>query len=335
VNDQGGKTNTGHHRLPIIAALVIGIGLMLAPVAFQMFSRAPLGGDMIDDFGPYMSTEQVELFRGYLVTVDEANAESLALQADLVAAGAITADDDAALVAVKQLNGSWAGINSDMTDLIDRMENNIGNYEAVAALPKFDLFPWFFLLPGLIIATLSASILWAQRSEGQPRRRLWALLAVGIAVLLAPAMFQMFSRAPQGRDMIDDFRPMMTRERVQNVQGYFITMGAAEGQLRTQALQLAEDAGISAEELPAINEFSSEWPTIVVEFNPMVATMSDNVDNFAAVDALPPFNLFPWFFVVPGVLVAGLAAFSLRRRPDEHDVTTSESTMTDTQGDIS
>jgi len=325
VNDQGGKTNTGPHRLPIIAALIIGIGLMLAPVAFQMFSRAPLGGDMIDDFEPYMTTEQVELFRGYLVTVDEANAESLELQADLVSAGVVAATDDSTLVAVKQLNGSWAGINTDMTDLIDRMENNIGNYEAVAALPTFDLFPWFFLLPGLIIATLSASILWAQRSGGQPRRRLWALLAVGIAVLLAPAMFQMFSRAPQGRDMIDDFRPMMTRERVQNVQGYFITMGAAEGQLRTQAVQLAEEAGISAEELPAINEFSSEWPTIVVEFNPMVATMSDNVDNFAAVDALPPFNLFPWFFVVPGVLVAGLAGFSLRRRPDEHDVITSDS----------
>jgi hypothetical protein len=333
VNDQNGKKNTGPHRLPIIAALIIGIGLMLAPAAFQMFSRAPLGGDMIDDFGPYMSTEQVELFRGYLVTVDEANAESVALQTDLVAAGAITAADDAALVAVKQLNGSWAGINTDLTDLIDRMGNNIGNYEAVAALPTFDLFPWFFLLPGLIIATLSASILWAQRSGGRPRRRLWALLAVGIAVLLAPAMFQMFSRAPQGRDMIDDFRPMMTRERVQNVQGYFITMGAAEGQLRTQAMQLAEDAGISAEELPAINEFSSEWPTIVVEFNPMVATMSDNVDNFAAVDALPPFNLFPWFFVVPGALVAGLAAFSLRRRPGEHEELTPDLTRTELQGE--
>ena len=319
MNDQGGKTNTGPHRLPIIAALIIGIGLMLAPVAFQMFSRAPLGGDMIDDFEPYMTTEQVELFRGYLVTVDEANAESLELQADLVSAGVVAATDDSTLVAVKQLNGSWAGINTDMTDLIDRMENNIGNYEAVAALPSFDLFPWFFLLPGLIIATLSASIRWAQRSGGQPLRRLWALLAVGIAVLLAPAMFQMFTRAPQGRDMIDDFRPMMTRERVQNVQGYFITMGAAEGQLRTQAVQLAEEAGISADELAAIGEFSSEWPTIVVEFNPMVATMSDNVDNFAAVDALPPFNLFPWFFVVPGALVTGLAAFSLRHRPGEHD----------------
>ena len=332
MNDQDGSAKTGPRRLPIIAALIVGLGMMLAPAGFQMFSRAPLGGDMIDDFGPYMTTEQVELFRGYLVTVDGANAEAIALQADLVAAGVIAPDDDISLGAVSQLNEAWPGINTDMTDLIDRMENNIGNYEAVAALPSFDLFPWFFLLPGLIIAVLSASILWAQRSGDQPRRRLWALLAVGIAVLLAPAMFQMFTRAPQGRDMIDDFRPMMTRERVQNVQGYFITMGAAEGQLRTQAMQLAGEAGIDAEDLPALAEFSSQWPTIVVDFNPMVATMSDNVDNFAAVDALPPFDLFPWFFVVPGVLVAGLAGFALRRRPDEHEVDHTGSKMTDKQG---
>ncbi len=333
VIDQNGSADTGSRRLPIIAALVIGLGLMLAPVAFQMFSRAPLGGDMIDDFGPYMTTEQVELFRGYLVTVDDANSESIALQADLIAAGVMTPDDDTALVAVRQLNDAWAGINTDMTDLIDRMENNIGNYEAVAALPSFDLFPWFFLLPGLIIAVLSASILWTQRSGGRPRRRLWALLAVGVAVLLAPAVFQMFTRAPQGRDMIDDFRPMMTRERVQNVQGYFVTMGAAEGQLRTQAMQMADEAGIDTGDLPALAEFSSQWPTIVVDFNPMVATMSDNVDNFAAVDALPPFDLFPWFFVVPGALVAGLAGIALRRRPDEQDVMDhTDRAMTEMQG---
>jgi hypothetical protein len=322
VDEESGSVRPGGPRLPIIATLLIGIGLMLAPVGFQMFSRAPLGGDMIDDFGPYMTTEQVELFRGYLVTVDEANAESLELQADLVSAGVITEADDTTLIAVTQLNDSWAGINGDMTDLIDRMENNIDNYEAVAALPKFDLFPWFFLLPGVIITALSASILWARRSGDRARRRVQALLVVGIAVLLAPAVFQMFTRAPQGRDMIDDFRPMMTRERVQNVQGYFVTMGAAEGQLRTKGAELAVEANTGADELTKITEFSAQWPTIVVDFNPMVATMSDNVDNFEAVDALPPFHLFPWFFVLPGALVAGLAALSLRRRPGELDVAT-------------
>ncbi len=324
----------GSRRLPIIAALLVGLGLMLAPVGFQMFSRAPLGGDMIDDFGPYMSTEQVELFRGYLVTVDGANAETLEMKSDVVTAGVLTdAEYDTTLMAVSQLNDSWEAIDADMTDLIDRMERNIGNYEAVAALPTFDLFPWFFLLPGLIIAGLSASILWAQRSGHRAGRRLWALVGVGVAVMLAPAVFQMFGRAPQGRDMIDDFRPMMTRERVQAVQGYFITMGAAEGQMRTQAAALATEAGMSVDEYPAIAEFSADWPTIVVDFNPMVATMSDNVDNFAAVDALPSFALFPWFFVVPGAMVVALAGFSVRRRPAAAGGATLDPHVLDPQGD--
>ena len=44
----------------------------------------------------------------------------------------------------------------------------------------------------------------------------------------------------------------------------------------------------------------------------MIGTMSDNVDNYQAVAALPPFSLFPWFFVAPGLIVAGLA---VGRRP--------------------
>ena len=38
--------------------------------------------------------------------------------------------------------------------------------------------------------------------------------------------------------------------------------------------------------------------------------MSDNLDNYAAVDALPSFPLFPWFFVIPGVLIVGFAVLA-------------------------
>jgi hypothetical protein len=46
--------------------------------------------------------------------------------------------------------------------------------------------------------------------------------------------------------------------------------------------------------------------------------MADNLDNFAAVDALPPFALFPWFFVIPGVLITGFGLWSLRRGRRRH-----------------
>ena len=105
--------------------------------------------------------------------------------------------------------------------------------------------------------------------------------------------------------MIDDFRPLMTTQKVTRVQGYFLTIGAAEGQLRNEAFPAS--GGAASTEPPDVARFSRDWPTISRDMAPMIGTMADNVDNFAAVDALPPFSLFPWFFVIPGLLVIGLA----------------------------
>jgi len=308
-------------NLPIVAALLIGIGMIAAPAVFQMFERAPLGGEMIDDFEPYMTIDEVESFRGYLDEIGAANIESIdVLRADLVDAGVVDDESfDTTFVSVANLNEQWPTIRDDMGDLINRMEANLDNYAAVAALPPFPMFPWFFVIPGLMIV-VAAAVALARRRDGQVGRgrpAVWTLLVLGVAVAAAPVMFQMFERAPKGAEMIDDFRPMMTRERVQAVQGYFVTLGAAEGQLRVNALPMAVEAGGDPAAYPAISQWSADWPTILTDFNPMVATMSDNVDNYQAVDALPSFDLFPWFFVIPGVLVAGLAGLALRSRSEQ------------------
>jgi hypothetical protein len=305
-------------KLPIVGVLIVGVGMIIAPFVFQMFSRAPLGGDMINDFEPYMTVEQVDRFRGYLAEIDAANTESVeTLRADLVASGAVSAADyDTVFASVVNLNEQWPTIDTDMSDLIDRMEANLDSYAAVAALPPFPMFPWFFVVPGALIAAAAGVALYQRGRPGHSARpALWVAFGLGLAVVAAPVAFQMFDRAPQGKSMIDDFRPMMTRDRVQAVQGYFVTLGAAEGQLRANALPMLVAAGGDPSTVPAIGQWSTDWPTILTDFNPMVATMSDNVDNYEAVDALPPFDLFPWFFVIPGVLVAGLAAVALWSRP--------------------
>ena len=91
------------------------------------------------------------------------------------------------------------------------------------------------------------------------------------------------------------------------MQGYFLTLGAAEGQLRTEVVPATRNT------LPAVEQFSRDWPRISNEMAPMIGTMADNVGNFAAVVALPRFWLFPWFFVVPGLLVSTLALAAGRR----------------------
>jgi hypothetical protein len=143
------------------------------------------------------------------------------------------------------------------------------------------------------------------------------LVVIGVGLIAAPAVFQMFTRAPLGGQMINDFRPLMTEKKVTTIQGYFLTIGGGEGELRNDVRGLIEERlGIERSEYqsryPAIARFISDWPRIANEMAPMVGAMSDNVDNFQAVDALPPFPLFPWFFVAPGLLVAGLALAARR-----------------------
>lgn len=291
--------------------MLIGLGLMAAPAVFQMFTRAPMGGDMINDFRQYMTVEEVTKFEGYMSEIRLAEAESReVLRAGLVESDVLTeAEYDTQFILVSGFSNSWPAIDEDMSDLVETMSQNVDNFADVDALPPFPLFPWFFVLPGLFVAVIAAMAL-RRSSDAEARPLAWALVGLGIAIVLAPAAFQMFTRAPSGAEMIDDFRPMMVEERVQAVQGYFVSIGGAEGQLRSSAVPLAVESGVGP--LPAIDQLTSDWPTIVGEFAPMIGTMVDNVDNYEAVDALPNFSLFPWFFVVPGVLIALSAAQLVR-----------------------
>jgi hypothetical protein len=44
-------------------------------------------------------------------------------------------------------------------------------------------------------------------------------------------------------------------------------------------------------------------------YKPLVDTMQASVDNYAAVDAMPPMGFFPWFFIIPGIVFVLIAAY--------------------------
>jgi uncharacterized protein DUF4395 len=299
VTDDPPPTTRRKSRKAAGVALAIGIGLALAPVGFQMFTRAPKGGDMIQSFKPYMRTQKIDSFRGFMRDIDKANTE--------------VAPYAAQYPGVAALDKQWPSINADMTDMLTTMRADIPRYDGVAALPPFVLFPWFFVLPGVMIAGVALWLLLG----GVERGRLIGLVALGIGLIAAPGVFQMFSRAPGGAQMINDFKPLMTTAKVTRVQRYFLTIGLAEGDLRNKLVP-AEAAHGHA--LPAASALSAEWPEQSGQMAPMIAAMSDNLGNFAAVVAMPPFWMFPWFFVLPGILVLGAALFLWRSAQEDGSV---------------
>jgi hypothetical protein len=137
----------------------------------------------------------------------------------------------------------------------------------------------------------------------------WVLVALGIGLVLAPAVFQMFSRAPKGARMVNAFKTIETQARVERIQGYFGEIAIGQGAVELELIPALQRSDLSAAEIrasyPGLTTFDAQWVHILNDMTPMIGAMSDNVVNYEAVAALPPFGLFPWFFVLPGLLVVG------------------------------
>jgi hypothetical protein len=296
-------------RWAIIVLAVIGLGLIAAPFAFDMFARAPKGAQMIEAFRPFMTASRLDGFHADMNTIDAAAQEGPKVAARLSADhGGAGTRLGAAYSSFATFELHWRRIYPDMTGMIDTIQHNLGNYDAVAALPKFTLFPWFFLLPGVLILALvgvglARATLW--------RRVLVALVALGVGLVLAPVAFQMFSRAPSGGRMMTAFKPIETRARVARIQGYFGDISDGQGAVELELIPALRRSGLDARQIaiayPGLGAFDADWVHILNDMTPLLGAMSNNVVNYEAVAALPPFALFPWFFLLPGLLVAGFA----------------------------
>ena len=318
-----GRPLVARRRWPLALMLALGLGLLALPAATHMFQRAPRGAKMVAAFAPYMRAERIAGFQRDVRQVDAYASEALTRAPQIFVPGVADAQlrrqrflTQAPSVAL--FSQQWPAVNATFTRLLGTIQRNRTNYEAVAALPSFTLFPWFFVAPGaLLIALALAGLLVGARRPATwiPLRR--AAIALGVGLVLAPVVFQMFTRAPEGGRMVAAFKPIETRATVQAVQGDFGTIAVGQGAIRTDLVPQLSARGWSdarlRRELPASMQLQARWTAILNDLTPMIGVMSDNVGNYEAVAALPPFALFPWLFVVPGLLLIALALAAGRR----------------------
>ena len=190
-------------RLVLSILLVVGLGLLIAPFAMSMFSRASDGEKMVNSFRPIMQPASVQTTADYYnntftklrpialamnaKTVATFNGYSKGIQAMMMDLAKMPPAQQQQLAAnypamaamlkglptmQKTLAGFTAMIAANLTTfrnvppgldhykpLVDTMQANVGNYASVDAMPPMGLFPWFFLIPGLIIVLASAYLL--------------------------------------------------------------------------------------------------------------------------------------------------------------------------------
>jgi hypothetical protein len=304
----------------MVAAAVIGAALIIMPVAFNMFAKTPKGAVMLSEFHPFMTADRLNGFQTDIRQINAGVEENKTEVTRYFEARGVTQSElHARYPSLASLDTQWPGIDSDMTNLLDNVQANLGNYQAIAALPSFRLFPWFFVVPGVLI--LGVSLLALLRPRWWKTAR-WTIAVVGIGLVLAPAVFQMFQRAPDGGRMMTSFKTIETTANVTRIQDYFATMASGQGDLRLGVVPALEQSGLSsqqvAEQFPAVTVLNEQWIHILNDMTPMIGAMSDNVPNYQAIASLPPFPLFPWFFVFPGLLVLGASLLSRDRTDPSH-----------------
>jgi hypothetical protein len=309
------REGNGLKRWPPAVLAVIGIALILAPIAFGMFSKAPDGASMMTSFSPFMTRPRLDGFQADMRYVGNA-----VNQGQQAVRGASRSPDGERMLArvapqFHTFARQWRKVDADMGGMLVTIKANLPNYEAVTALPSFRLFPWFFAIPGAILLLLGAAGL--ARGAAWPALR-WVAVVLGIALVLAPVGFQMFSRAPRGATMMSTFKTIETHQHLRRIQSYFSEMAVGQGLVQLQLVPALRHADLSAAQIgaryPALNALDADWVHILNDMTPMIAAMSNNIGNYQAIASLPSFRLFPWFFVLPGVIVIIIALLGDRRR---------------------
>jgi hypothetical protein len=297
------------------AVLLVGVTLIVFPLASGMFDRAPRGGRMITAFAPYMRSARLASYQRDVHVLDEGFAQAASRAPALLSPHASSAAAQKRLAAsdpqLVQFEQGWPQVHSTLTGLLVTIRSNRANYEAVAALPRFTLFPWFFIVPGAILVLLAAGALAVAPAWGALR---WVVVALGVGLILAPLVFQMWDRAPRGANMITAFRTVETRSLVTTIQNDFGTITTGEGELSGELVPTLEGHGLSTAEidraLPAVAALEGRWIEILQNLTPLIGVMSDNVANYQAVASLPAFGLLPWIFLIAGALVIALVVLS-------------------------
>jgi hypothetical protein len=276
--------------LAVIA--VIGLAMVVFPFALNMFSKTAPEATMLAQFKPFMTASQLDGFQTDFKDINAGVQQTSAGAAAYLNGASNQESFTLTYPTFASFSALWPAIDANMTTLLDKVQGNLGNYQAMAALLSFKLFPWFFVLPGVLFLLIAVASL-LRRSLWRGGR--WVLVVLGVGLVVAPIGWRMFQRAPDGGHMMNAFKTIETRRNVQQIQGYFGAMAEGQGAIRLDIVPGLEKSGLSKQQVdvkfPALATLDTQWVHILNTMTPMIGAMSDNVRSYQDLASLPPFPL--------------------------------------------
>lgn len=302
-------------RWPWIATTLLGFVLAVAPLAGGMFYPAAQGRAMIADFAPYMTSARLDGFTADLRRLDDVRSATTRIDTAL-------GTDATRYRQIAGFQQRYPSIDADMTAMLTEIDSARDHYRRLSQLQPLDAIPFVPLGFGLV---LFGAGVWGWRRTRAGRRPIGAAVigsVAAVALLATPLLTPMVADADAAGPLVDRFESVLTQQKVRDVQGYFVVLVGAVGEIdsrylddvRRDSVTSPQRAQIAAD-IAVVSGLSAEWQRMSSDFAGLIGTMNDNISNFTGVARLNSrteslgfgtFAALPWVLIGTGGLAVVL-----------------------------
>jgi hypothetical protein len=300
-------------KAPAVALLVLGVLLVIGPIAGGLFSKVASGKQLIDEFAPHMEADALARYDADLQILRRGAAavDAVAVQ-QAVPAGRFPGIDE-----YRRRSGE---IDRRATGLLDRIAGAEPDYRRVAGVGGFDRVPFLIVGAGLVALYGACVLLGGTRSRA---RSAVAVVVLASAALVAyPLLSSLPTGTRAGERMLNTLEPVMTAQQVRQLQLDFVAIVNADGELDTGFRSVPQTGPAGAD----IATLIDKWPTVSSDLATLVGALNDNLDNFGDLEDIDGLTrsvgvsglaALPWLLVGIGLLCAACSIAAAPRRLKE------------------
>lgn len=297
-------------RAPAVVLVVLGLALVIVPVAGGLFVKAASGQQLIDAFAPHVNPDALDRYDNDLAILrDGATAVDTVYDRGAVRAGRFPGVDEYRTQA--------DAIDARAVDLLTRIRAAEPDYRQVAGIGGFDRVPFLVVAAGLALTYAGVVLLRGRRSRAAGATLL--AVAASVALIGYPFVSDLPAGGQAGERLLHALAPVMTPATVQQQQRDFVALVHAVGELDT-SFRAVPRSGAAAEDLARLVK---AWPAVSSDLAALVGAINDNLPNDQALDDLDGLTrdvgasglvALPWFLAGAGALgVLAAAAAALPR----------------------
>jgi hypothetical protein len=300
-------------RAPALVLLVLGILLILGPIAGGLFAKVAAGKQLIDEFEPHLEADALGRY-------DE---DLGILRRGAAGVDAIVAEQHVApgrFARIDEYQSKSGAIDQRATDLLERVATAEPDYREVAGVGGFDRVPFLLVLGGLASVYGACVLLGGARSRA---RGAVAVVVLASAALVGyPLLGSLPSGTRAGERMLNTLEPIMNPRQVRVLQEDFVVLVQAVGELDT-GFRAVPQPGPAGADVAALVD---QWPRVSSDLATLVGDLNDNIGNYddlASIDdatsaiGISGLAALPWALVGLGLACAACSIAALPRRQKE------------------